>query len=178
MPSSAGSASQACSARWPAMRSARSASSDPESGASVATARSSRARSARTPGPPASAASSAASARSGAGFKRGGVAVPPPAVLAPHRVDDELGLVVDRPQVGPGLEPGRRAHRVDGVVEPAAGVHDRQRLVDQGVEQVRRVGEGLADPVGPHDGEAVPGQEELGVRAPSMRRSASAHSLG
>ena len=76
---------------------------------------------------------------------------------------DELRLVVDRPQVGPGLQRGGDSHGVDGVVEPPAGVHDGQRLVDQGVEEVRRVGEGPADPVGSHDGEAVPGQEEFGL---------------
>ena len=93
----------------------------------------------------------------------GRVAVPPPAVLAPDRVHDELRLVVDRAEIGPGLQSLGGADGVDGVVEAAAGVHDRQRLVDERIEEVRRVGQRLADPVGAEDREPVSGQEELGV---------------
>ncbi len=96
-------------------------------------------------------------------LERGRVAVPPPAVLAPDGVHDELRLVVDRAEIGPGLQCLGRAHGVDGVVEAAAGVHDGQRLVDERVEEVRRVGQRLADPVGADDREPVSGQEELGV---------------
>ena len=128
-----------------------------------ARASSSRARSARAPAPPASSASSAARARSGAGLQGGRIAVPPAAVLAPDRVDDELGLVVDGLEEGALGQGGGDPHGVDGVVEPPARVHDGQRLVDQRVEEVGRVGEGGADPVGPDDREAVAGQQELGV---------------
>ena len=98
---------------------------------------------------------------------------------------DELGLVVDRLEEGTSFELGRHADAVDGVVQPAAAVHDVERLVDQRLEQVGRVGEGLAHPVGPDDGEAVAGEEELGVerehpaqRVPPTRGGSAAPSAG
>jgi len=65
------------------------------------------------------------------GLEAGRIAVPPAAVPAPHGVHDELGLVVDRPQVGPVHQVSRRHDAVNRVIQPAASVHHRERLVDE-----------------------------------------------
>ena len=166
-PSSSGRASQASSARWPA------SAQRPVGRLGLARRRSpaaARARSARAPAPPASAASSAARAA----FGRRLAGRPGCRPTSPRTGATPCGrrTRARRRRAGGrgGLEPGRRArHGVEGLVEPAARVHDVEGLVDQGVEEVGGVGERLADPVGPDDGEAVAGEEELGARARASR---------
>ena len=137
-----------------------------------------RARSARTPAPPARAASSPARAASGAGLSDGRVPVPPAAVQAPDVAHHELGLVVDRPEVGTVGEVGGHRHGVEDLVEPGPGVHEREGLVDEGVEQIGGVGERLADSrPRPRTGKPWPGSRTSGSRLIISRR-ATAHSRG
>ena len=84
---SSGAACAASSARWPASRRSPAAASSARA-VGEACARRRRAS-----------ASSCASAAAGAGFEVRRVAVVPAAVVAPDVAHDELGLVVDRPQV-------------------------------------------------------------------------------
>ena len=52
---------------------------------------------------------------------------------------------------------------MDDVVQPRPGVHHRDRLVVQRLEELRGLGERLVDAGGAADRVAVPGQEELGA---------------
>ena len=118
-PASSGAAWTASSARWPARRRSPSAAS-------------AAARSARTPGAAGQRGQLGGERGVGRRLEVGRVAVVPAAVEAPDVADDELGLVVDGPQVGPFQQLGRRPHGVDDVVEAGALVHQRQRLRRRG----------------------------------------------
>ena len=101
--SSSGRASQACSARWPARRNAPSAAAASDFGHGQQL----QGPLGQGAGPAGQRSQLGGQGALGRRLQRGRVAVPPAAVLAPHRVDDELGLVVDRlgGRAGP---PGRR----------------------------------------------------------------------
>ena len=83
--------------------------------------------------------------------------LPAAPVLAPHSADDEFGLVVAGCRRGRASRRQRRA-RHDGVIEAAGHVHGSQGLIDQGVQEVRHLGEGSTDPVGSHAGNPCPGR--------------------
>ena len=112
---------------------------------------------------------------SGAGLRRGRVAVVPAAVQAPHVAHDELGLVVDRPQVRPwrAARPARA---------PCARMSSRRApsfisasvWSTQGLEQRRRCRRARARTrSAPTIGRPWPGQQHLGVeRRPSSRSAA------
>ena len=160
--SSSGAASQASSARWPARRwpvcvvAARRP-------LPAWSGRGQRQRPVGEHGRPAGEAGQLGGQHAlGRGLERGRVPVPPAAVEPPDVADDELGLVIDRPQVRPGFQVGGRPHGVDGVVQAAAAVHHLERLIDERFKQRGGVGEGLPDPVGADDGQAVPWQQVLG----------------
>ena len=91
------------------------------------------------------------------------IAVPPSAVEAPDTADDELGLVVDGPEIRTFEQVFRRANRVHDVVEARAIVHECEGLLEQRLEQLRGVEERALHPVGADDGQPVARQEHLGV---------------
>ena len=93
----------------------------------------------------------------------GRITVVPAAVVAPDVAHDELGLVVDRPEVRAREQLLGRAHRVHDVVEARAFVHERERLVEQRLQQLGAFGECLPHAVGTDDREAVTGEQHVGV---------------
>jgi len=72
-------------------------------------------------------------------------------------VHDELGLVVDRPQIRQPGEVGRDLDTVDGFVEAPTVVHDLERLLDEDSSSSASR-ERLGDPVRTHDRQAVAGR--------------------
>ena len=94
-------------------------------------------------------------------FEICGVAVPPAAVQAPDVADDELRLVVQRPQPGRLENRGIDLHGVDDVVQPLACVHHRQGLADQNIERVGHGFQHLTDTRRAGDRQAMRRQKQL-----------------
>src|SRR5271165_3201941 len=97
------------------------------------------------------------------GLEVGGIAVVPAAVEPPHVADYELRLVVDRLEVRFGGQVGERPDSVDDLVEPRAGVHQRERLLDQRLQIGGGAGQRLTDALGADDGRAVAGQQLISL---------------
>ena len=76
---------------------------------------------------------------------------------------DELGLVVERAEVGEPDEIGGDRHRVDDRVERGAGVHHREGVGDEALERRGHVVEHRFDALPTGDRQAVGGHEELGT---------------
>ena len=91
----------------------------------------------------------------GRGLEVRRVAVVPAAVEAPDVAHDELRLVVDRPEVRAREQRLRRAHRVHDVVEAGALVHQRERLLDQCLEQLGAFGQRPVHALAADDRQAV-----------------------
>ncbi len=91
------------------------------------------------------------------------IPVVPAAEQPPDVAHHELGLVVDRTQVGTVQQSVRRPHGGDDLVEGRPFVHHADRLVVEVLQQRRRLGQREPDPVGAHDGEPVAGEQDLGV---------------
>ena len=74
-----------------------------------------------------------------------------------------------------------RAHRVHDVVEARALVHQRERLLDERLQQLGAFGERLVHALGADDRQPVSGQQDLGLERvhlaererPSRARSAA-----
>ena len=101
----------------------------------------------------------------GRGQQVGGVAVPPAAPEPQQVAHDELGMVVGRPQVGPGGQLGIGLHGVEDGLGRLAAVHALQHLGDDAAQVARGVGEHLLHGLAALHHEAVAGEEPLRAEA-------------
>ena len=88
----------------------------------------------------------------------------PAAEAAPQVAHDEFRLVIDRLQIGFGLERRRRVHAVEDFVERFACVEALQRLVHQRLQVRRSIQQRRLYPRRPGYGQPVARQQQLGVK--------------